>query len=196
MWGIFHFLFNFIGRIAEGSLYKGYSVVAISSEWWFCLECWSEKLWWMAFHNSRTFTWIFTNFTHSFLWDYHSWVRPLSHVLYKMVSKNARNMQRVALAFISLEQFHKDVSEFLSHVVWIMETQYLDFCCDFVKISSSMYILKKKKKEHSVVFLARERTVLTFVDRECRVVGTMNPHDRILRFLDRNIFFSPDFLFC
>jgi hypothetical protein len=45
-------------------------------------------LWKMAFHNFRIFAWISTNFTHSSLLDYHSYIM-LSQVLCKMSSKNA-----------------------------------------------------------------------------------------------------------
>jgi hypothetical protein len=34
-----------------------------------------KNLWKMALHNFRTFLWSSTNFTHSSLWDYHSWTR-------------------------------------------------------------------------------------------------------------------------
>jgi hypothetical protein len=33
---------------------------------------------------------------------------------------SAHNMQRISLAFTSLEQLHKDFSEFLTHIVWVM----------------------------------------------------------------------------
>jgi hypothetical protein len=62
--------------------------LAICSEWWSCSKCWPEKLWkTAAFHNFRTFMWIYTNFMHCSLWDDHNEAR-LSQVLHKIGSKN------------------------------------------------------------------------------------------------------------
>jgi hypothetical protein len=45
---------------------------SVVSDGWSCWKCWPKNLWKTALHNSRTFVWISTDFTHSSLWDCHS----------------------------------------------------------------------------------------------------------------------------